>query len=574
MKKDLLPKGKDNSYVETIEYFENIFKKSNFNIEIVSWENPVKGIWSVHVRDSDFPRFFTNGKGISKNGALASAYGEFLERLSTGFLFADYYFGLEVGSNVKWDFFPDEKWFMPDGNEIPKGVLSENLLKFYNPNGELGNSSLIDSNTPSLNKGICTIPFSSLKDNTTVNFPVSILNNLYVSNGMAAGNTMEEARVQALSEIIERFVKNQIISQGITLPDVPQSELIKYKKVVDGIQELEESGFRVLIKDASLGGKFPVVNITIINSNDSGTFAAFGAHPLFEIAVERTLTELLQGRSLDRLKDFPMPVFDDELVAGYGNLEEHFIDSNGLLNWSFFKQKPDYTYKEWSFEGSRNDELKFLEDIIEKDGFEIYLREFKWMGVDSCRIIIPGMSEIYPVEDLVENNKNDILWIRDFLLDIQSKTPEECSEFYEQFCESGYSLGEKIGELMGLPWFSSFVVVEVNILLSLYIQEYNDTVMWCENISNLDGIPKNLKIFYNAIGYLINSQIIESNDLKDSLFVANLFFQPSVVSDSMDLINRKTSPLSILHKKIENLLKNMEYTQFLQTLRKYRKQQS
>jgi ribosomal protein S12 methylthiotransferase accessory factor len=36
---------------------------------------------------------------------------------------------------------------------------------------------------------------------------MNIIGNLYVSNGMSAGNTITEARVQALSEIFERSVK-------------------------------------------------------------------------------------------------------------------------------------------------------------------------------------------------------------------------------------------------------------------------------------------------------------------------------------------------------------------------------
>ena len=38
---------------------------------------------------------------------------------------------------------------------------------------------------------------------------------------MSAGNTLAEARAQALSEIVERHIKFRIISEGLCLPDVP-----------------------------------------------------------------------------------------------------------------------------------------------------------------------------------------------------------------------------------------------------------------------------------------------------------------------------------------------------------------
>ena len=54
--------------------------------------NPVPNVWSVHIRDRDCPLCFTNGKGASKKAALASALGEYFERLST-----NYFCGLLVG---------------------------------------------------------------------------------------------------------------------------------------------------------------------------------------------------------------------------------------------------------------------------------------------------------------------------------------------------------------------------------------------------------------------------------------------------------------------------------------------
>ena len=115
-------------------------------------------------------------------------------------------------------------------------------------------------------------------DGQVVYFPSNPVENLFLSNGMSAGNTLAEAQVQCLSEIFERAVKREILEGELALPDVPQEVLAKYPAILAGIQGLEEQGFPVLVKDASLGGEFPVMCVTLMNPRTGGVFASFGAH--------------------------------------------------------------------------------------------------------------------------------------------------------------------------------------------------------------------------------------------------------------------------------------------------------
>ena len=134
----------------------------------------------------------------------------------------------------------------------------------------------------------------------------------------------------------ERAVKKQIIEEELTLPDVPVAVLEKYPLIYEGIKDLESKGFPLVIKDASLGGKYPVMCITLMNPKTGGVFASFGAHPSFEIALERCLTELMQGRSFEGLNDVLTPTFNSLAIKEPNNFVEHFIDSNGRVSWSFF----------------------------------------------------------------------------------------------------------------------------------------------------------------------------------------------------------------------------------------------
>ncbi|MBN2723229.1 MAG: YcaO-like family protein [Deltaproteobacteria bacterium] len=563
---------KDISYKETIENFEKAFRKNGFKIEVVSWLNPIDSIWSVHVRDSECHNLYTNGKGISMEGALSSAYGEFFERLSTGYFFADYCFAGIDDEFPKWKFFPDEKWFEVEGDaSIPEGVLNKKLINYYNYLEQLDANHLMDSNTVGTKGSICTLPFTSLNDNKVINFPVNILDNLYVSNGMAAGNSLNEARVQALSEIIERYVKNRIIAEKITLPDIPAAVLSKYKNIQYGKKILESAGFSILFKDASLEGKYPVVNITLIDRKNSGVYAAFGAHPRFHVALERTLTELLQGRDLDSLDIFPSPVFDEALVADPGNLEEHFIDSSGLLHWKYFLSSSDFSYKGWSFEGGRNEELAYLENIIKSEGYEIYMAQYNWMGVDVCRLIIPGMSEIYPVHELVYNNKNRYRSVRDILLNIENAESDECEVLYEELCDSGYSGDHKVGELIGIPGESSISVSELLLFLSLGIGRFDDALIWCENAIEVCKLNHQDSTLYRCLNFLIESETDGILSKKDINYISKLFYSESVVVTCHNLMSSRVISLSMISEKMDSLKNGDEFRHISEAFSKCRK---
>lgn len=116
--------------------------------------------------------------------------------------------------------------------------------------------------------------------------------------------------------------------------------LNRYPDVVEAIAKLEEEGFPILSYDASLGGNYPVICVVLFNPTNGTCFASFGAHPDFGVALERTVTELLQGRSLKDLDVFTAPTFDDEEVAEHTNLETHFIDSSGLISRSGSNRTP------------------------------------------------------------------------------------------------------------------------------------------------------------------------------------------------------------------------------------------
>ena len=441
--------GKDAALEVSIERMFARLAELGFEIEEARWINPVPHVWSVHIRDRRAPFLFTNGKGASRKAALASALGEYFERLATQYFFSDYDLG-DALAGADWTHHPSERWFPAKGKAIPRGLMDAAMREAWDQEGELEAAHLLDRNAGFCGRGICALPFVRQQDGETVYVPVNILANLYASNGMAAGNTMFEARTQCLSEIFERHVRHRVISEGLCLPDVPPEVLARHPQVVRAIEALEASGFPIIVKDASLGGRYPVLNVTLLNPRNGGVYASWGAHPRFEVALERTLTELLQGRDLDQLADFHPPSFDLDEVADPANMETHFIDHSGLIAWDFFHREPDVEFCAWDYGGSTEAEFHHLLNLLHEDSRDAYILDLPHLGVYACRIVVPGFSEVYPAADLLENNSNAALPLRNALRRLPELDEAGLRTLLRKLEQAGFADEQPLAELLGL----------------------------------------------------------------------------------------------------------------------------
>ncbi len=500
--------GKDAALEDSISFFEQQLKKLGFEIDIVSWLNPVPNVWSVHIRDKHCPLCFSNGKGASKKAALASALGEYFERLSTNYYFADFYLGPKI-ANSAFVHYPNEKWFpITDNTTLPEGLLDPYLRAFYDPENKLSADMLIDLQSGATTRGICALPFIRQSDQKCVFIPVNIIGNLYVSNGMSAGNTRAEANVQAMSEIFERFVKNRIIADAISLPLIPDTVLSRYPAIVEAIDALQQQGFPIRCYDASLGGQFPVICVVLFNPQHIGCFASFGAHPDFGVALERTVTELLQGRSLLDLTAFPSPEFDNDAIAEHANLETHFIDSSGVISWDLFNEEADYPFTDWSFKGTTSDEFDRLLALFRQQNVDVYIADYQHLGVHTCRILVPGLSEIYPVDDLTYANNTMAVHLRESVLSLPSTV--QPAEYYltllNQLDEEGLDDFARIRELFGIAtgvdngWYT-LRIGELKALLALAGGDLEQALVWTEwtvEVNGLNFAPHRLN-FYRCL---------------------------------------------------------------------------
>ncbi|KAA1173825.1 OsmC domain/YcaO domain-containing protein [Marinobacter salinexigens] len=529
--------GKDLPLEQTIANMTKMLEDLGMKIEIASWRNIVPHVWSLHIRDAASPMCFTNGKGATKESALCSALGEFIERLNCNFFYNDQYFGEEI-ANAEFVHYPDEKWFQPGpDDELPDGILDDHCMAIYNPEGELAGSNLIDTNSGRADRGICALPYVRQSDGEVVYFPSNLIENLFLSNGMSAGNTLAEAQVQCLSEIFERAVKKQIIEEEITLPDVPKEVLAKYPEIVEGIEALEAQGFPVLVKDASLGGQFPVMCVTLMNPKTGGVFASFGAHPSFHVALERSLTELMQGRSFEGLNDVPPPTFNSLAVSEPNNFVEHFIDSTGVVSWRFFSARSDYEFCEWNFSGTNDEEAALLFGILSDLEKEVYVAVHDELGAQTCRILVPGYSEVYPVEDLIWDNTNMALDYREDILNLHRLSDEQLAELVERLEESQIDNYMTIITLIGVEFdentiWGQLTILELKLLIYLALQQHEEALEMVETFLQFNDNTVARGLFYQAMQAVLEVSLDDELELDD--FIDN--FRRMFGEDTMDAV--------------------------------------
>lgn len=549
--------GKDAALEDTLSRFKQVAQELKLDLVEEQWLNPLPDLWSVHLSIANCPAVYSNGKGSTQDAALCSAYGEIFERLATHMSFSDFYLG-QTNADAKFVHFSDEKWTEIidseedaegiEGCPIPNDILNVKLRKLYGNKGALTLENLVDIQSCSFERGVCSIPFTNARNGEVVYFPVNLLDNLYASNGMSAGNSEYEALVQGLSEIIERYVKAKIIREGLSLPQVPDKIIEKYPKSYATLKALQSDELKAICYDASLGGKYPVVCVVLFNQSNGTTVASFGSHPIFEVALDRTLTELMQGRTFSDLDGFDEPSFDLEQTSSIINIESHFVDSTGLLPMMMFKKQPMFKFVAWDFDGSTHDQYKALRYIIDKLGFDIYIRTYQNLGVPVYRIVVPGMSEIYPFDDLIYNNTNSYIIFQEAILGLPNsqETPETYLDYLDELENENIDDDALLPKILGLlpdddsPW-KTLRFGELKCLIALEANDYERaldfarwTVLFNQTIFDLQRLR-----FYQCLIKVLECKLDKHLKLDDFSEAIELIYGADTFKKVMAHINHE-----------------------------------
>lgn len=548
---------KDDEPKNTVEKIKKILKTLNINLEENFYvDNDCNAPISLRLNIKNNWHLGTNGKGTSKENALASAYAEFIERLQNLFLFDDY---------------NDVVYLVPDKIKVDKTVnfANKNLEKYFNKKLLIHkklkkNNEFYDENY--------LFPFFSIKEQKIYNIPYNILVRTKGSNGMAAGNTLEEALVQGLSEVCERYALKKIIEEELLLKEIPKESYLKYENIKKMILYYENNGFKIHIKDATLNGKVPVV-CTIIEDIKNNIFCpSFGSHPSFPIAIERTLTEFAQGMMLSKFRKYNfigysfyskeklkytskqniykalfMHKVAFEKIPKY---EKQFFDNN------IVSVMPDDTFILENKKYNNKELLSFLTNRILKFSDDIYIRDVSFLGFPSVDIFIPNITDIAEYnEKNIKNRMLDIYW----------------SVYHKNSDKESYNIYSllKLAELFSFTdTLTSSKVFQVPfeyiaLLCSLVLKDSRKIIKYIDVILGQNRIQENYEenqiLTFKIIKDFYNKKELHKKykkaDIDYALDVINNLTFDDVLNISIKKQKIKTLKMKMLFQKLERLYK-------------------
>lgn len=392
---------KDVTASETIDKAYNIFDSLGLKYTVRLNKNLVYGVYSSDIFFNDI-NYVSHGKGTTEEYSLASACGEALDRLLNYFNSWNYNPHINRNEESKKDFsyFYDESDFSFDDLEtLPTCFIDD--LKNYCKNfddKELSNEDIINLYKMKFDVAeLKQIPFYSVKTNNCVNLPLNVVDFLATSNGLSYGNTMEEAIVQGMSEIFERHASRSIYLKNLTPPEIPFSYIKEHAPMMLPIINdiIDNTRYKLHIFDASLGEGFPVVGTCFIDKDTKSYRFLYGCHPVFHIALERSITEILQKQfDIDNITT--MINFNDAL-----NRKIHRKKNRGDMcifdvNSKFFDNTPSWEFIDWDVENVSKFTNKIGAKMLLKKALDmcpdVYIRNNGLFGTPSIRIYVPNLS--------------------------------------------------------------------------------------------------------------------------------------------------------------------------------------
>ncbi len=512
---------KDKSPESTISMIKEIL--INLNVQIDEQHTiELKQLYSVILRIKG-TGIGVNGKGVTLELAYASAYGELMERMQNLFLypaFPNYPDPSLLQDNAKFIVCPDEKSLSIE--EVWKKMPKKARRALFQAENKWCQNNIADSKIlmmqPHRNRLLC-VPYYRCESMEVIDLPLSHVYLHYGTNGMCAGNTPEEALVQGISEIIERYVNFRVVSEEISLSDISREQLAThFSQSLESIRLIEASGqYEVTVKDCSLGMGLPVVAVILVDLRYSRYFLKFGAHPIISIALERALTEMFQGRKLARFNDFRDFQYSQSLedTSSYQNMMSIFRNGAAFYPASVFNSpKPQYPRRSEHYSRvfkSNRECLAFLLDIISANNWDLYIRDCNYLGFPSYHLIIPSVSEVHTIQDCTYYRVGAFSKMSRKLRDIQSLSEGELGEVADFLKKSGAMNGvsTSLADLTNPFTSESFKWKKMScillyVLICYRLEDYKEAHLYlskCLSLSNITN-PRAARYYKCARDYI------------------------------------------------------------------------
>ena len=542
-------KFKEVSPISTVERIISILGQLGIELQEIWNDSGLDNCWSLVVAAKGlFPS--SNGKGLTKELARASAYGEFMERLQSG-LFLYKYQSIQRDPDTNLHSFAPDGKYMTLQEIIDNGEWMDYIIETYGSGLTREKLAQQCKMYAFGNEQILCLPFYSVFEDKYVYLPAGFVEQMYSANGCCVGNSREEAWVHALSEIMERKGSTSLLMSGKSARRIPDEVLNRFPTVVKIIEQIKASGnYDVAVFDTSINGAHPIVSTRIINKDNHTYVVDTGSDPVLEIAIHRTLTEMFQGRNI---KTFTAKhsgamlgsINDIPLAHNVLNLLE---TGNGMFTVDFFTEElGDHTpFTEFPDNSSKsNTELVHsLLDMYRKMGRPVYVRNYSFLGFNCYKFIIPGYSEsrflrlTEPFQEyLTADNASKVLRYP------EKANPVELTILlgYHKQIQSIISKRENFRYLSGIPlWYPA--MLPLTLAYAAYtLGRYKEAAAYLKNLRQSAAFGKDKMDYFACVIRYLDLKAAGCSEEKIRI-VLRKFYDEKYADQLFDLLDKGSHP--------------------------------
>lgn len=397
---------KDRKPAETIRKIRDILNDLEISTYERQWAQGGENLYSVRIEDALLTAG-TNGKGVSHEYALASAYAEFMERIQNAALYFDSFI------------FMEKKFVYPDA--VTMGI-AEYIKKNKNLVSSLTGAKDLDKIAGKKDIKMQFVPYYNVFAGRAEYLPHEFVWQSSGTNGMCAGNTPAEAICQGLCEIFERYMIKQLYEGAIEdVPNIPLSA-VKEFDIYNIIEEITDRGHHLIIKDFTMAGKLPVLGVLLLTPESDKYRMSCASDVLFETTIQRCLSELYQGIDSGSIRNYMnrLDMSDNQFQAREFSSDHRqklkekkkalATQQGQLPNHIFFCPSFSSGYQAAFLDKftDHKKSLQFLLQIVKSFGWELFIRDVSFLGFPAYKIFIPKVSpttefidDYYDINELI-----------------------------------------------------------------------------------------------------------------------------------------------------------------------------
>lgn len=395
-------KYKDRKPEDTVLLIYNILNKLKQTVKVNIFHSNCYYSAKLKLKHLDI---YSEGKGKTKAYCMGSAFAEMIERLLNLAHFkigSDdfYYYGVETLLHF----------------EVNCDLFEQYYTKFIN-------SYCIESNNKK--KLLELIRSCGTRENVVTKYhhayepydhlvPSRLIDLLYGTNGMSAGNSKYEAMCQAFCEIIERYFIQCLLKEEVVLFNIT-NELESNADYNQVMKEIRGMGLNVDVYIIENDIGITVSVLALSHPLIDNLICKIGVHPLREFAIDRTFSELFQNQSVHSIYK---QLVNSKPLSDYTNLDNVlniFRNNSGFFPKNISGIMGEFACINSDFT-SYKQVCEHLIDYFKNNQYDIYYTEIHYENMFVSQIIIPRYSEMINPNELTD----EILSINTMIAKVKS----------------------------------------------------------------------------------------------------------------------------------------------------------